>query len=103
MFRLPDDIIYHILEFFIPPSYKLLDWLKPYAHKLDWKLLSKNPNNKEPDPFYSGNYLITAVRHMITMNEYKTVMEITKESTTKQYASPDNTSTIWQNTVKGIT
>jgi hypothetical protein len=37
------------------------------------------------------------------MNEYKTVLEITKESTTKQYASPDNNSTLWQNTVKGIT
>lgn len=70
---------------------------------LNLSLLSKNPNNKEPDPFYSGKYLITAVRHMITMNEYKTVLEITKESTTKQYASPDNNSALWQNTVKGIT
>jgi hypothetical protein len=70
---------------------------------INFSLLSKNPNNKEPDPFYSGNYLITAVRHMITMNEYKTVLEITKESTTKQYASPDNGSALWQNTVRGIT
>lgn len=65
-------------------------------------VLSLSPTNKIKDPFYSGNYLITAVRHMITMNEYKTVLEISKESVTQPYASPDNTSTLWQNTVAGV-
>ena len=68
---------------------------------IGFSLKSINPNSKEPDAFYSGNYLITAVRHLISDN-YKTVLEIVKESTPTQYASPDNNSTIWSNTSKGI-
>jgi hypothetical protein len=63
---------------------------------LDFSLLTLNPNNKTPDAFYSGKYLITAVRHMITMNEYKTVLELAKESVPTVYASPDSSSVMWQ-------
>ena len=71
---------------------------------ISFDLLSLNPNKtkKARDPYYSGNYLITGVRHMITMQEYKTVLEICKESVTRPYSSPDNDSVIWSNTVKGI-
>jgi hypothetical protein len=68
---------------------------------VEFNLLSKNPNNREPDSFYSGKYLITAVRHMLTINEYRTVLELAKESTTVGYSSVNNTSTIWQKTAKG--
>jgi hypothetical protein len=70
---------------------------------IGFDLLSLNPNEKKANEFYSGNYLISAVRHMITPSEYKTVLEITKESTRVQYSGVDNNSTIWKNTVKGIT
>jgi len=70
---------------------------------VNFALLSKNPNQKEPDSFYSGNYLVTAVRHIISPNEYKTVLELAKESSPSQYAGVDNTSTIWKNTVRGLT
>lgn len=70
---------------------------------IGFDLLSLNPNEKKINEFYSGNYLISAVRHMITPSEYKTVLEITKESTRAQYSGVDNNSTIWKNTVKGIT
>ena len=66
-----------------------------------FNLLSKKPDAKELDKYYSGNYLITAVRHLINFSEYKTILEITKESTTTPYASADNNSTLWKNTVKG--
>jgi hypothetical protein len=66
-----------------------------------FQLLSKNPANKAPDAFYSGKYLVTAVRHMITMTEYKTVLEITKESTTEPYAAINTSLPIWQNSVNG--
>ena len=66
-----------------------------------FNLLSRKPNVKELDKYYSGNYLITAVRHLINFSEYKTILEITKESTTTPYASADNTSALWKNTVKG--
>ena len=69
---------------------------------ITFNLLSKDPNKKEPDEFYSGNYLITAVRHMLTVHEYRTVLELAKESTTTMYAAVDNNSQIWGNTVKGI-
>jgi len=67
-----------------------------------FSLKSNNPNNNSPDSFYSGNYLVTAVRHIIT-NRYITVLELAKESVPTPYASPDNNSPIWQNTVKGLT
>ena len=69
---------------------------------ITFNLLSKDPNKKEPDDFYSGNYLITAVRHMMTVHEYRTVLELAKDSTSVEYAAIDNESQIWKNTVKGI-
>jgi len=65
-------------------------------------LTSKDPNNKAADAYYSGNYLITAVRHMITIHQYRTMIEIAKESVTHQYQDVNNSSTIWKNTVKGV-
>jgi hypothetical protein len=42
---------------------------------------------KKLDPFYSGKYLITAVRHIVKNNSYITVMELAKESVSTPYAS----------------
>ena len=69
---------------------------------IDFSLLSINPNMKKPDKFYSGRYLISAIRHIITITEFKTILEIVKDSTPNQYASPDNNSVLWQNTTKGV-
>lgn len=57
---------------------------------------------KEPDKFFTGKYLITAVKHSIDISKYVTTLEIVKESNENEYANPDNKSTLWQNTVKGI-
>lgn len=72
---------------------------------IGFELLSINPvvDKKQPDKFYSGNYLITAVRHMITMYEYKTVLEISKDSSVTPYAGIDNGQALWKNMVKGKT
>jgi len=43
--------------------------------------------NREKDSFYSGKYLITAVRHIVKNNSYITVMELAKESVSKPYAA----------------
>ena len=64
-------------------------------------LLSKNPASTDTDMFYSGLYLITAVRHMVTQNDYKTVLEIAKESVRTQYPDIDPGSLTWQNAVSG--
>lgn len=42
---------------------------------------------REKDPFYSGKYLITAVRHIVKNNSYITVIELAKESVAGTYAS----------------
>jgi hypothetical protein len=65
---------------------------------ITFNLLSKDPVKKEPDAFYSGNYLITAVRHLLTVHTYRTILELAKGSSVTQYASVDNNSSIWKNT-----
>jgi hypothetical protein len=69
---------------------------------IKFNLLSKDPIDKEPDPFYSGNYLITAVRHLLTVHQYRTVLELSKESTVGPYALAKNQGLDWNNSVKGI-
>ena len=71
---------------------------------INFNLLSINPTTqgKKPDDFYSGKYLISAVKHTIKTDSYTTVLEIVKDSSVKQYVTPDNDSKLWQNTVKGI-
>ena len=70
---------------------------------INFNLTTKNPDPqlKETDKFYSGNYLVTAVRHLLTPFQYRTVLELCKESTTEPYASVNNSSPGWTNAVKG--
>jgi hypothetical protein len=71
---------------------------------IKFNLLTMNPatQSKEPDKFYSGKYLITAVKHEINLTSFKTILEIVKESAPNEYITPNNESTLWKNTVKGI-
>lgn len=71
---------------------------------IKFNLLTMSPlsSAKEPDKFYSGKYLITAVKHEINVGSFRTVLEIVKESAPNEYITPKNDSTIWKNTVKGI-
>jgi hypothetical protein len=71
---------------------------------INFNLLSTNPasHKKEPDKFYSGKYLITAIKHSINIGGFTTVMEIVKDSSPNEYVSPKD-DTLWQNTAKGIT
>jgi hypothetical protein len=59
------------------------------------------PNDKKMDPFYSGKYLITAVRHMLQPAAYTTVVEIVKDSTPQPYNPADNTSVGIQTVIAG--
>lgn len=72
------------------------------GYVIEFELLSRNPNaqQKEPDSFLSGDYLITAVRHLITQNEYKTVMEVAKDSVPTQYIQPSSSSPLNQSVSK---
>jgi hypothetical protein len=57
---------------------------------------------KELNPFYSGKYLVTAVRHIIRPldSTYQTVLEIAKDSSEKQPQNGNNSDPTFQSAVK---
>ena len=69
---------------------------------LTFNLMTRRPNSTDLDKYYSGNYLITGVRHLINLTEFKTILEITKESVPTPYPSNNNGTVLWSNAVKGI-
>jgi len=42
---------------------------------------------RTPDPFYSGKYLVTAVRHIVKNSSYITIVEMSKESVGVNYSN----------------
>jgi hypothetical protein len=60
---------------------------------IEFNLMSLKPetNEKQLDKFYSGKYLVTAVRHIIQPNKYQTVLEISKDSVPNNYQEIDQT------------
>lgn len=40
---------------------------------------------REPDKFYSGKYIVTALRHVFTTNQFQTMIEIAKDSSDTQF------------------
>jgi hypothetical protein len=58
-----------------------------------------NPESKEKksDPFYSGNYLISAVRHIISQeNRFTTILELCKDSYPSNYGGFNNSDPGWK-------
>jgi hypothetical protein len=56
-----------------------------------YKLLPENDSGaKELDEFFSGRYLVSAVRHVVqTQGVYQTILEIVKNTTEGTYSKPD--------------
>jgi len=53
--------------------------------------LDSGKPTKDSDSFYSGKYLVTAVRHIIQATGiFQTILEISKESVQNEYAAIDN-------------
>ena len=70
---------------------------------VNFDIISVTPDeNKESDSFYSGKYLISAIRHTIQNSGYNSVIELIKDSNNKPYNDVDNESQIWKNTVEGV-
>jgi hypothetical protein len=66
---------------------------------INFNLPSLKPTNsgKELDKFYSGKYLVTAVRHIIRSEGiFQTVLEIAKDSTPEQYNQVNSSSSDWK-------
>ncbi len=57
--------------------------------RADMKDASKNYLN----PYHTGEYLITAVRHKINFKSYEMILEATRDSVSTNYPSVDNTDT----------
>lgn len=70
---------------------------------INFSILSKDPTEKVPDKSLSGRYLVTAVRHLLNFNEYKTILEIAKESSVSPQAMVLNGTPTWNYTVQGLT
>lgn len=62
-----------------------------------------NPNQKRPlDPYLSGKYLITAVRHIISPASYICVLEICKDSGMMNYSGVNDNDVTWKKLVSGV-
>lgn len=51
---------------------------------------SGGDSERRLDPFYSGKYLVTAVRHIIKNNSFVSIVELAKDSSTSGYAAYNN-------------
>ena len=71
---------------------------------INFQLYSNNfdpeSNNRKPDEFFSGKYLVTAVRHVIqSQGVFQTILELAKESLKSSYPSPSYSSIDYKDTV----
>jgi hypothetical protein len=62
--------------------------------------LKPTKSSKGLNEFYSGKYLVTAVRHIIQPTAYQTVVEIAKDSSVKNYNAINTSSSEWQKVIK---
>jgi hypothetical protein len=62
--------------------------------------LSPTRSSKGLDKFYSGKYLVTAVRHIIQPTVYQTVVEIAKDSSFRKYSAINNSDAKLQKVIK---
>jgi hypothetical protein len=67
---------------------------------IEFKMSSLNPidETQQEDEFYSGKYVVTAVRHIFTTDELVTMLEIAKDSSPKKYQTIEATSD-WQEAI----
>ena len=67
-----------------------------------FSLQNDAPDSKQLDSYFSGKYLVTALRHVIQTNgTYKTIVEIAKESSDTPYIQPDITNVNYRNDING--
>lgn len=62
---------------------------------------SDGDSSRDPDPFYTGKYLVTAVRHIVKNNSYITIMEMCKDSHTGDVSGVDTSNSTLKSFVNG--
>jgi hypothetical protein len=70
--------------------------------KFSTKDMEPSGTKRADEPFYSGNYLVTAVRHIVKNNSFITLLEIAKESSTANYSGIDDTNPNWKTVINGV-
>jgi hypothetical protein len=72
---------------------------------VEFNLMTIKPTltKKELNPFYSGKYLVTAVRHIIRPldSSFQTILEIAKDSSEKQPQNVNNSNPVWKDAITG--
>lgn len=66
---------------------------------INFNLMTLKPSNetRDLDKFYSGKYLVTAVRHMIDVpNKYLTILELAKDSAPTTPMNVNNGDPVWK-------
>ena len=58
--------------------------------------------NRTADPYLSGKYLITALRHSVKTDTYITLLELSKDSMSAPYPQFNNSDAVLKNLVKGV-
>ena len=69
---------------------------------INFNLLTLKPDSqkRDLDKFYSGKYLVSAVRHIISSSGYyQTVLELTRDSSKTEYPAIDSNSTEWKKAI----
>lgn len=67
---------------------------------VNFNLFSLQLNDRQLDAYFSGKYLVTAVRHIIqTQGVYQTVLELAKESVNVNYIQPNKNSSTYKEVV----
>ena len=51
---------------------------------------SKDPGNSNDNPFHTGRYLITAIRHKINIDNYEMIVEATRDCVSQSYPAAKN-------------
>ena len=65
-----------------------------------YSLVTDQNENRQLDKYFSGKYLVTAVRHIIqSSGGYQTILEVAKESVVMKISAPDATSSEQQRVI----
>ena len=65
-----------------------------------YSLATDENENRQFDKYFSGKYLVTAVRHLVqSSGSYQTILEVAKESVAMPISAPNSTSEIQQRVV----
>jgi hypothetical protein len=56
----------------------------------------------EPDSFYSGKYLVSAVRHVVKNNAYISIIELIKDSVNANYPAFNDTNSVFKQLINGV-